>query len=183
LSVPNPPRRPLLDADTRPFRLYDLAGTYMAETNYIQDANGVYWYKDEHSGGWLYWDGAKWVPFVPVPTGHELAPRGRRLDYRDKTGTYWRFFADATQWERYDGTRWVASATPPPGSVGSFNPLTSGGRRRSQRLIFATFAVLGTLSFWLAAATHEPGEALVGFCMWVIALVAGVNSLRKQPTR
>lgn len=155
----------------------------MANTNYIQDSNGVYWYRDEQTGGWLYWDGAKWVPFASVAAGQAQAPKGRRLDYRDRTGTYWRFFAGGTQWERYDGTHWVASTSPPPGSVGSFNPLTARGSRRTQRVVFVTFAVLGTLSIWLSVATKMPGELLVGLFMWVVALVAGVNSLRRQQSR
>lgn len=148
------------------------------------------WYKDPGNPGLVrWWDGAHWTAHTnPAPSQPATPPSApevhrRRVDYRDRNGTYWRFLAGATYWERYDGTQWVTSATRPPGSMGSFNPLTSGGRRRNQRLMFVTFAVFGSLLIWLATATHMPGELLVGLFLWVVAIVAGVSSVRKQQSR
>jgi len=152
----------------------------MANTDYYQDPTGTYWYQDQQTGAWQYYDGARWMPSLWVPPGFDQRAKGRRLDYRDRTGTFWRFYSGVGTWERYEGTQWVASSTPPPGSVGSFNPLTPGGRRRNQKLLFVTFAVIGSLLIGLAVATNMHGEVLVGLFMWIVALVAGVNSLRKQ---
>jgi hypothetical protein len=150
----------------------------MSNSDYYRDSTGVYWYMDQQTRTWLYWDGTKWLPSASAPAGS--ASSRRRVDYRDRSGTYWRFFAGETHWERYDGSQWVLSTSPPPRWARSFNPLVSSGRRNNQRLLAVTSLVFGTVAVGASVAFRMAGELLVGIFFWVLGLVSGVNSLKRS---
>jgi len=151
----------------------------MANTDYYRDPTGTYWYQDQNTGAWQYYDGARWMPSLWVPPGFEQRSKGRRLDYRDRTGTFWRFYSGVGTWEQYDGAQWVASPTPPK-RLAKSNPLTPIGRRRNLRFAAFAWPIMGTLAIAVSVLSDMPGELLIGLFFWAIGIVAGVNALRRR---